>query len=279
MKTALACLVFGVFLSVFIFGCSDVTEVNLTDEGEIASIISELIWFHTKGVYGIEDTSGFLKSPIIPLYWYRNVDSDPPFGLTIEMNSERDSAFVTLTLDVSGTLSIIGLDSTMAIDSVYKALNDNAVRYAVFLKDTVESYHNGWRLARISGVEVDSDNVTVSVDSIRLKSLSYADTVYQDPLELFDLEDAFAFAPGEGVSLWVYTNQDTAEVYFHSWKGSNWLRWELSYRGVGLYSGVWTTPLDAGVYHAAFDALRHETLWDDQFPYDSNVWMLPYVVR
>jgi hypothetical protein len=279
MKTAIVYSVFSVLLATVILGCSDVTEVNLTDEGQISDIISELIWFHTKGVYGIEDTSSALQSPITPLYWYREANSDPPFGLNIEMNSDRDSAFVTLTLDVSGTLSIIGLDSTLAIDSVYKALDDNAIRYALFYKDTVESYHGGWRLDRISGIEVNSDNVTAAIDSVRLKSDSYPDTVYTDPLLTFDLSEAFVFSPGEGVSLWVYTNQDTAEVYFHSWKGSNWLRWQLSYQGVGFYSGVWTTPIDPGIYHAAFDVLRHETLWDDQFPYDSNVWMLPYVVE
>lgn len=278
IKLVFACLVAGA-LCMLATGCTDVTEVKLTDEGEIASLIVELIWFNTKYIEGPEDTTNALGSPIVPLYWWREWDQEPPFDLNIQMNSERDSAFVTLSLDISGTLHNVALDTSMAVDTVDKAINDTALRYAIFLKDTLESYHSGWRLYKISGVEMNSDNVTVGVDSLRIRCSSYPDTIYSDPLALFALEDAFSFAPGEGVSLWVYANYDTAEVYFHSWKGSNWLRWQFTNQGGGVYLGVWSTPLDAQVYHSAFDILHHETLWDDQYMYDSNVWLMPYTVN
>lgn len=279
MKRLVIMCVLGVLISVFLIGCSDVTEIRLTDEGEIANLIAELIWFHTKYVQGPEDTTGMLGGPIVPVYWWREWAHEPPFGLDIQMNSERDSAFVTLTLGISGTLVNIALDTSMAVDTVEKSINDYALRYAVFLKDTVETYHNGWRLDRISGVEVNSEGVTVIIDSVRLRSSSYPDTVYSDPLALFSLEDAFTFSPGEGVSLWVYANYDTAEVYFHSWKGSSWLRWQFANQGGGRYFGVWSAPVAADVYHSAFDVLHHETLWDDEYRYDSNVWLLPYTVE
>ena len=277
-KLGFACLLTGL-ACMLATGCSDVTEVRLTDEGEIASLIAELVWFHTKYVEGPEDTSNALASPIVPLYWWREWDQEPPFGLDIQMNSERDSAFVTLSLDISGTLHNVALDTNIAVDTVSKPIDDTALRYAVFLKDTVESYHGGWRLYKISGVEMSSDNVTVRMDSVRLRCSSYTDTVYSDPLALFELDDAFSFAPGEGVSLWVYANYDTAEVYFHTWKGSNWLRWQFTNQGGGAYLGVWAAPIEEEVYHSAFDMLHHETLWDDAYRYDSNVWLMPYTIH
>jgi len=261
-------------------GCSDVTEINLTDEGEIASLIAELIWFQTKYVEGPEDTSNTAGDPIVPLYWWREWDREPPFDLNIQMNSERDSAFVMLTLDISGTLHHIALDTAgMVVDSVDKSIDESALRYAVFLKDTVETYHNGWRLFKISGAEMNSDNATVKIDSVRLKCSSYPDTVYSDPLALFSLDEAFTFSPGEGVSLWVYANYDTADIYFHSWKGSNWLRWQFANQGSGAYFAVWAAPVEALVYHSAFDMLHHQTLWDSEYRYDCNAWLMPYVVE
>jgi hypothetical protein len=79
--------------------------------------------------------------------------------------------------------------------------------------------------------------------------------------------------------LWVYANYDTADIYFHTWKGSNWLRWRFTNQGGGTYLGVWVTPIEPLVYHSAFDMLHHETLWDDEYKYDSNVWLMPYVVE
>lgn len=278
-KLLLGCVVVAVSVLV-LAGCektADLTEPPWSDESEIGQIIGELLWFQATGYYGQEDTTTTVASPIIPIYWWRELEGDPPFSLNIQMNSERDSAFVTVALDISGTLHIIALVDTV-IQAVDKPLNDNPIRHAIFLKDTVESYHHGWRLYKISGVWVTSDARSVRIDSVRIRSDTYQDTVMSDSLALFLLDEVFTFTQGEGVSLWVYANDDTAEVYFHSWRLPNWHRWRFSNEGGGVYFGVWSTPVEAGIYHSAFDILQHETLWDSAYPYDSNVWLLPYMV-
>jgi len=278
MRKLLLGLLVAAFLALLLVGCEKVTEVTLSDEDEIGRLIAELIWFSSTGYYHREDTTSTLGNPITPIFWWREADGDPAFGLEIQVNSERDSAFVTLTLHISGTLHNIA-DTGMGIDTVDKPLNDIATRYAIFLKDTVETYHQGWRLYKISGVEVVSDTVTVAIDSVTIVSSRYPHTSLTDPLALFLLDDALKFTQGEGVSLWVYANDGTADVYFHLWRETNWLRWGFRNEGGGVHFGVWTTPLEANVYHTGFDILQHETLWDDTYPYDSNVWLLPFVVE
>ncbi|MFQ5905297.1 MAG: hypothetical protein ACE5JA_01865 [bacterium] len=80
----LSCLV-GTFLVLLIVGCEKVTEVTLTDEGEITSLIAELVWFSATGYYGLEDTSSALGNPITPIFWWRELDETPPFGVDIQI--------------------------------------------------------------------------------------------------------------------------------------------------------------------------------------------------
>lgn len=278
-KLLLGCVVVAVSVLV-LAGCektAELTEPPWSDESEIGQIISEMIWFKTTGYYGQEDTTTTVAGPIIPLHWWRELEGNPPFNLEIQINSERDSASVTVTLDISGTLHIIALvDTVVMID---KPLNDNPIRHAIFLKDTVESYHHGWRLYKISGVEVTSDVVTVAIDSVRIRRSSYPDMAITDPQVLLLLDEVVTFAQGEGVSLSVYTDDETAEVYFHSWGQTNWLRSKFEHQGGGVYSGGWLIPGQVGIYHLAFDMLQHETLWDSAYSYDSKVWLLPYKVE
>jgi hypothetical protein len=44
------------------------------------------------------------------------------------------------------------------------------------------------------------------------------------------------------------------------------------------YSGVWHAQLLPAVRFAVFDCLQHETLHDDEYPYDFNGWLFPYLV-
>jgi hypothetical protein len=47
--------------------------------------------------------------------------------------------------------------------------------------------------------------------------------------------------------------------------------------GDDTYSLVWTTTATDGVRHFGVNALSHGTLFDDQAPYDSQAWILPYL--
>jgi hypothetical protein len=55
-------------------------------------------------------------------------------------------------------------------------------------------------------------------------------------------------------------------------------RFRFHNNGDGTYSGTWKAPLLRGVRHAGVNAFSNGTLFDDKEPYDSNAWILPYVV-
>jgi hypothetical protein len=49
--------------------------------------------------------------------------------------------------------------------------------------------------------------------------------------------------------------------------------------GDNTYTGVFRAAFLARVNHAGVNALSRGTLFDDEEPYDSQAWILPYVVR
>ena len=56
-------------------------------------------------------------------------------------------------------------------------------------------------------------------------------------------------------------------------------RFRLHSNGDNTYTGVFHVRLLAGLHHLGVNALSNGTLFDDQAPYDSQSWILPYVVR
>ena len=52
----------------------------------------------------------------------------------------------------------------------------------------------------------------------------------------------------------------------------------LTPNGDNTYSGRFTVPDERGVRHFGVNALAHDTLWDDETPYNSLAWIFPYTV-
>ncbi len=48
--------------------------------------------------------------------------------------------------------------------------------------------------------------------------------------------------------------------------------------GDGLYTGSFRASQRRGVYHVGLDFIDHETIFDDESPYDATGWGVPYVV-
>ena len=47
--------------------------------------------------------------------------------------------------------------------------------------------------------------------------------------------------------------------------------------GDGTYTFTWNVAATDGVRHFGVNALSHGSLFDDQSPYDSQAWLLPYL--
>ena len=292
-------VLFIVVLGLTLWGCgkeSTGIDEPETDKEAIDLLVKENpSYFNTENHYGDEDTTGgslFAFVPVKTYFWYREIEPEPPIHIDIDIVG--DSAFVAWSGKFDGTLHLFSsTDTVFPPDTIIhytKDFTDYGERYAIFKRlfpmDEDPQHRRGWRLVMVSGAEITSDPNTVQIDSVRLNSVSYPDTLFTDPLALFAKEDVVTLAPEEKCSLTVYTNSDTIAdyVFLHSWRRHiSHHRSRFTPLGNGVYTGVWFAPANMQgavnvLHHSAFDLLDKETLDDTEKPYDCNAWLFPYFV-
>jgi hypothetical protein len=131
-----------------------------------------------------------------------------------------------------------------------------------------------WRIAATSGVRVVSHPNTTQIQSIHIQAAD-KDTTITDPLALVRLRRVLKFASGEDVTLTVTTGHSDDVVVLNY----RLLRLRFHNNGDNTYSATVHSAWLAGVHHLGVNALSHGTLFDDTAPYDSDAWILPYVVE
>jgi hypothetical protein len=263
--------------AVVMYGCEERLGAEpVGDEEALRGLVDELTdWFAVDGHLGDESEDPPTKGEIAVRTWWREVRRPIPRRITIDVVG--DSALAIVEADIHGWFTIL-VDADP--DSIIrKELADSSVRFAVFKRDTASTYHRGWRLHALSGVEVTSDTQTVRIDSVRVQLVhAGSDMLVVDPLALFQRDEMITLPPDSRVEVTTYTNDSTGCVYLHTFRPMRPHRWRFRHRGDGVYHGVWFTPGRPGIYHAAVDIIQHETIHDDEYPYDSNAWLLPYRV-
>ena len=187
-------------------------------------------------------------------------------------------AVVTVRKGLSGSFNILTAppqDSVFANDIVRKPLHDQWVRRILLERVRVpELGRPRWRIAALSGVEVTSRDGQTRIESLRVQA-SGVDTTFTDPLAFQRLRHVLHFDAGDSVTLTVTTpRNDDVVVLQHRDR-----RFRLHSNGDNTYTGVFHVRLLAGLHHLGVNALSNGTLFDDQAPYDSQSWILPYVVR
>jgi len=286
----------SVVLIMVLVGCSkeSSTEPEPKNDNEaIRWLINENpSYFSSQDHYGDEDTTAGkigMFSPMVNYFWYREILPDPSISITIDIVG--DSAYVSRSVEVQGILHLFLSDTFPpdTVDEYTKNFTDTGKRYAIFKRIYSQNEdplrRRGWRLVMLSGVEIISQGNTVQVDSVRLNSSSYPDTLFTDPLALFTKENTVTLTPEEKCSLTVYTDNDTAHVFLHSWmRHIQHHRSQFKNIGNGVFTGVWYAPSDDPIatktlHHVAFDMLSNGTLEDTLAAYDANAWLFPYVVN
>jgi len=99
--------------------------------------------------------------------------------------------------------------------------------------------------------------------------------VITDPLAFFRLRRLMKFDAGEQVTLIVTTGRNDDVVVLLRGR----LRAKFTNNGDNTYTAEWRAPLLGGVQHVGVNALSHGTLYDDEAPYDSKAWIVPYLVN
>jgi len=192
---------------------------------------------------------------------------------------------VTIHKLMSGSFNIAAgpSDPASATDSariVRKRLQDEWTRRVMLERGEDRLRRRGerlWRIVASSGVQVTSrvaDAPRTRIRSMRVQTAGL-DTTLTDPLALMRLRNVLKFDPDADVELTVTTDApDDVVLLLH-----REARFRFHSNGDNTYSGKWHAPLREGFRHVGVNALSHGTLFDDEAPYSSQAWIVPYVVR
>ena len=194
-----------------------------------------------------------------------------------DSTGQPTTAIATVHWRLAGTFNIV----TQATDTdpsrlVHKPLVDHWQRRVLLRRIPMEGGDPArpiWRIAAVSGVEVASPEPTTQISSLHVQSATL-DTTITDPLAFFYLRRILRFGPDEEVTLTVTTarNDDVVLLYHHE------SRTRMTNNGDDTYTGVMPAGSLEGWHHFGVNALSHGTLFDDEAPYDSRAWILPYAV-
>ncbi len=224
-----------------------------------------------------------VAAPIDPLFFWRQINHverafEFSFGDT-DSTGQPTTAVVTVHKRLSGWFNVVTKESTPEGQPtegrvIQKPLDDHWVRRLLLKRvRTPDAEFRPWRIAATSGVKITSRDAATRIESLRVQS-GTLDTTLTDPLAFFRLRRLLKFEPDADVTLTVTTlrNDDVVVLYLRD------RRFRFHNNGDNTYSATWKAPALDGVRHFGVNALSHGTLFDDQAPYDSQAWILPYIV-
>jgi hypothetical protein len=189
------------------------------------------------------------------------------------------TANVTVRRRFVGTFNVLPRDPNHPdladrANVVHKPLLDHWVRHFLLKRiDLPGATRPLWRMAGTSAVEVTSEPSTTLINSIRVQTSSL-DTTLTDPSAIVPLRRVLRFGTEDSVTVTVTTprTDDVVILYLHD------RRARFANNGDGTYTRKFGAEVFTGWRHFGVNALAHGTLFDDQAPYDSKAWIVPYVV-
>jgi hypothetical protein len=221
---------------------------------------------------------------IQPFTFWRSITSDTrTFGIAFadtDSTGHPATAVVTIHRHFTGTFLVLpeslpGVPYLTPTHIVRKPLDDLWERRVLLNHLPIDgSAHSIWRIAAVSGAEVTSQGATSTIDSIQVRAGSGLDTTIADPLAFFHLRKVMRFGPDDSVTVTTWTRRtDDVVVFYHHDR-----RARFTNNGDGSYTFGFRTVAYNGWRHFGVNVLSHGALFDDQAPYDSKAWILPYAV-
>jgi hypothetical protein len=278
-------------------GCGTNNAVNApsssstsADQAEVASTVANSPQVVEDGEFDSSDPSTVSDATgtaaIHPLQFWRtirNVDRTFEFAFADTDSTGRPTtAVVTIRKRLTGRFNILAgvpgsdgvpIDSTLTV--IHKPLEDHWVRRLLLKRVRVtDEQQPVWRIVATSGVRVTSKDATTHIQSLRIQSAAL-DTTVTEPLAFFFLRRILKFDAGAQVTLTATTLRADDIVVLQLRDH----RFRFHNNGDDTYTGTWTVDALAGLRHFGVNALSRGTLFDDAAPYDSQAWLLPFLVR
>ena len=282
-------------LALLSIGCGSKDPLAPTSSGETEArqTATEELSRHPElvddGLYDIQtqaqtEVAAGTSSAIDPLFFWRDIRRvtrtyEVAFADT-DSTGQPATAIVTVHKRLAGSFNIVAGDrgdegSPADGHVIHKPLRDHWVR-RILLKRVARidgRERRPWRVAAVSGVEVTSRDAQTRLQSLRVQS-GDLDTTITNPLAFWRLRRVIQLEPEASVTLTVTTeaSEDVVILYARA------RRARFHNNGDGTHTLTWTVGAMDGLRHLGVNALSHGTLFDDEAPYDSQTWILPYVV-
>ena len=187
------------------------------------------------------------------------------------------TAIITIHKRLSGSFNIVPEPANEGDPRtvIRKELRDHWVRRVKLrkIRPKIDLEADRWRVAAVSGVKVTSPMATSEIASVHVES-GAIDTVITEPLAFFNLRKILRFDDGADVTLTVTTSRSDDVVLLYR----SGHREKMANNGDNTYTATFPAGDLEGWRHFGVNALSHGTLYDDEAPYDSKAWILPYVV-
>lgn len=262
------------------------------DRAEVASVLAETPEvvedgeFESDVAMSLDAGAEGSLAAVQPLRWwreYRRVERRFEFAFADTDSTGRPrTAVVTVHKHLQGVLNVLAGDppaegepvDTATVRRIQKPIQDHWVRRVLLHRVWREGMDRPrWRVVATSGVEVESRDHVTEIASLRIESAG-VDTTISNPLAFQFLRRLVRLEPDTEVTLTVTTGNSADLVILYHRGG----RHRFANHGDGTHSARFRTSLFAGIRHFGVNALSRGTLFDDAEPYDSDAWLLPYVV-
>lgn len=261
------------------------------DQAEVTSTIASAPDVVEDGEFENPDPAtlsdgGLATTLIHPLRFWRTIrDIDRRFEFAFadtDSTGRPTTAIVTVHKRLRGSFNILvgepgtdGVPLDSALNVIHKRLEDQWVRRLLLKRVRVrENERPAWRIVATSGVRVTSRDAATRIQSLRVQS-GDLDTTITDPARFLYLRRILKFDAGAQVTLTATTLRADDVVVLQL--RDHRLRFHAN--GDNTYTGTWTVGTLAGLRHFGVNALAYGTLFDDAAPYDSQAWLLPFLVR
>ncbi len=304
-------LVFGWFL----ISCSSSTEPTNSDTSDIQALIQSEDSLFAIDEFSDTQTDTFrfqntfhhrygFNGPFLPWFVRRTIDN---WNRNVDVQSiSSDSALVTITTEMSGTLHIgINSDTTndTRVDTVWeKPFDVTAIRkvsvvhraFPSWMNMRMGSRHNGWRIAGMTPLVSESSGSDLTVQSMVLRNVTTGQNlVINDPLNTFlNWENMPQFKIGDSLEVQIsVTNGNNsgttvlAQYRMRPRFGKMFTRLfddgnpPDATADDGIFTGGWSMSRLPGMRHSVIEVLDNTLLTDPTAEYGAVFWSLPYLVR
>ncbi len=274
------------------------------DQATMGSIIAQDPFFTTDAAALSDADPSLAKTDaaIVPDGWGRKIQTA---SRTVTYNQVNDSIVIaTITNTLAGQVWI-RIQQTPKDTIIYKPLAETLVHKVEFIRVPLKNYSqlSNWKIFAVSGTQGGTNNTGISIQNVTLfinndtiQVMNPIDSLFQVPsgpgLQRWGLRELTA-SPTDMFKIMVTvksTDPDSDIVTAHRpillEFGGNFVRAQMSLvssvtNGDGTFTRVYENSWNgsfAGRFNVLVSVLTRQSIYDNQAPFSSQIWGVPFIV-